>query len=316
MTEISDKPPEIVLRDELSRGDQLILSAEQILRHLLANDDHSMFSDEIIARIRGMVANIERQLLAALADANGDSESTELTRIGPGPLADALSGNSLFLSHTHALALEWQLAESLQLRNAIDPVLSPLLQAMIAASDDNVAETAMNFLVSQARFVQQQRRMELPLNELPGDLFHTALLTWRACLDSDQDDAAGLAEKNLRAGFDEARSRLGLMSRLITAMGGNASSALSVSHAGTALFLTALSLASGQDRSLTILSTNERQMARLALCLRAAGLKPAAVEEQCAYLHPESMLPTGFEQLGADRAAAILSASDASFSDH
>ena len=49
--------------------------------------------------------------------------------------------------------------------------------------------------------------------------------------------------------------------------------------------------------------------ARLALALRAAGLKQQAVEEQLLALHPQSAIPTGMESLGADRAAAILAVS-------
>ena len=45
---------EQVLREELTRGDAILASARPILRHLLANDDHALFSDEMIARIRGM----------------------------------------------------------------------------------------------------------------------------------------------------------------------------------------------------------------------------------------------------------------------
>jgi hypothetical protein len=91
-------------------------------------------------------------------------------------------------------------------------------------------------------------------------------------------------------------------------MGGGALAALSISHAGVAIFASALSIASGQSRDMAVLSTNEAQLARLALALRAAGLKPAAVEEQFLSLHPEVALPEGFEQLGSDRAAAMLAA--------
>ena len=75
------------------------------------------------------------------------------------------------------------------------------------------------------------------------------------------------------------------------------------------MFLSALALASGQDRDTAVLATNEGQLARLALALRAAGLKPTAVEEQFVSLHPEVSLPDGFDSLGADRAAALLARS-------
>ncbi|MFM6930891.1 MAG: hypothetical protein ACKOUT_01450, partial [Novosphingobium sp.] len=120
------------------------------------------------------------------------------------------------------------------------------------------------------------------------------------------DDGSKLAEKALCEGYDEGRSRLGLMARLIMGMGGSAQSALSIEHAGVGLFLTALSIATGQDRTLATLTTNEGQVARLALALSSSGLKPAGVEQQFVALHPEISLPEGFDELGADRAAAIL----------
>ena len=54
---------------------------------------------------------------------------------------------------------------------------------------------------------------------------------------------------------------------------------------------------------------HEGQVARLALTLRAAGLRPEAIEEQFLAIHPDVSLPDGFEALGADRAAAILARS-------
>lgn len=105
-----------------------------------------------------------------------------------------------------------------------------------------------------------------------------------------------------------SRTRLGLAARLIAGMGGAALSALSISHSGTALFLSALALASGQDRVVAVMSINETQLARLALALRASGLKQLAVEEQFLALHPDIALPEHFEQVSPDHAAALLAA--------
>jgi hypothetical protein len=97
-----------------------------------------------------------------------------------------------------------------------------------------------------------------------------------------------------------------MISRLVTGMGGGAVAALSVGHAGVAVFLSALAIGSGQDRDLVALSTNEAQLARLAVALRAAGLKLTAIEEQVLAIHPDMAVPEGFDRLGADRAAALL----------
>ena len=124
--------------------------------------------------------------------------------------------------------------------------------------------------------------------QLPGDLIHAALLALRGYAGDGEEShaAAEIAETAIRGRFDESRNRLGLMTRLVSGMGGGASAALSVTHAGAGLFLTALSLASGQDRDMAVLATNEGQLARLALALRASGLKHGAIEEQFAALHP------------------------------
>ena len=306
MNQITDRPVEDVLRGELAEGDAAIATLGPILRHLLASDTHSLFSDEIVARVRGMFSDIARQLLIAQANAGAVEDARTLLDERQDRLAEALLGNSAMLSHAHALALEWQLAERLQARNNVDPVLSPLLQSQIASGDASIAGNAMATLAAQARFVQSQRRMELPLAELPGDLFHTALITMRAEAEGEHDELAGEAEASLRSSYDESRSRLSLLARLVTGMGGKAIEALSIDHAGASLFLTALSIGSGQDRDLSVISTNDRQLARLALALRASGLKPNAVEEQFLYLHPEFALPGGFENLRSDNAAALL----------
>ncbi len=303
----------LVLRDELAHGDALIGTISPILRHLLANDEHSVFGDEIIARVRGMMSDVARQLFDQLAIATGNDDEREHAPARIHALVDGLVAHAGFLGHVHALALEWQLTERLQARLALDPVLSPLLQALIASSEPAVASNGMALLGSQARFVQNQRRMQLPLTELPGDLLHAAVLAMRgqAGMDEAGQAAAAAAEQAVRESYDEGRSRLGLIARLIAGMGGGATAALSATHAGVAMFLSALALASGHDREMAVLATNEGQLARLALALRAAGLKPQAIEEQFVSLHPDVALPSGFEQLGTDYAAALLARSAA-----
>lgn len=304
---------EAVLRDELARGDALAGTIGPILRHMLANDEHSLFGEEIMARVRGMVADVASQLLDAQGQAAGQADDRDHPREAIEALAAEFVAHPGFLAHVHALALEWQLTERLQARLALDPVLSPLLQALIASPDAPVATGGMAFLAAQARFIQAQRRMQLPLTELPGDLLHTALLGLRSHAgDGDEAQAhASEAERAIRAQFDEGLSRLGLIARTVTGMGSGASAALNLTHAGVAIFATALALASGQDRDMAILATGEGQLARLALALRASGLKPEAVAEQVFVIHPEASLPEGFDQIGPDRAAALLAQSAA-----
>jgi hypothetical protein len=297
---------ELTLREELARGDEMLATARPILRHLLANDDQALFSDEMIARVRGMMLDVAGQLLFAEAAAADARDRAEYVAERKDDLAQVLFEDTGFLAHAHALALEAQLAERLQARSGIDPVLPPLVQELAAAKEPAMAGLAMAVLASQARFMQHYRRMELPLDELPGDLFHQALLALRS---QSGGAATEAAERQLREAYEESAARLALISRLVMGMGQGALRALSIDHAGLAIFATALAMASGQERDRTVLSFADRQFARLALALRAAGLKQQSVEAQFLFLHPEISLPEGFEMLRADRAAALLSAS-------
>jgi len=298
---------EAVLRERLARDEATAGTIAPILRHLLANEDNSMFSDEIVARVRGMVGDVVRQLLNRQAG-EGPGEPRGHSGQAISAMTDAVIGNSAFLGHVHALALEWQLTERLQQRLGLDPVLAPLLHALIASPEPGTAELAMRFLASQARFCQAQRRMRLPLTELPGDILHLTLIGMRTQAGGEAavDEHAAMAEMAIRASYDEGGSRLGLLSRLVIGMGGGTVAALSVGHAGVAIFLSALAIAASQDRDLAALSTNEAQLGRFALLLRSAGLKIGAIEEQFFAIHPDIGVPEGLDRLSADRAAALL----------
>ena len=312
MTERTVESVERVLRDELVRGDAMIAAARPILRHLLSNDDHELFSDQTLARVRGMMFDVARQLLSAQAESAEIGDRKEFVAERQDGLAHALLEDTAFLGHAHALSLEAQLTEHLQAGSGIDAVLPPLVQDLAAAEDAATAGLSMAVLAAQARFVQHYRRMELPLRELPGDLFHRALLLLRSHAgagDGDRDAGAEDAERRLRGAYEEDAGRLALLSRLVMSLESHAARALAVDHAGLAIFASALAMASGQERELTLLSFAERQFSRLALALRAAGLEQQAVEQQFIFLHPEVALPDGFEMLRTDRAAALLAAS-------
>lgn len=304
MTEQAAEAVEHVLQNELRRGDAMLATSRPILRHLLANDDHALFSDEMIARIRGMMNHVAAQLLFAEAAQADALDRARYAAERQEALAQDLFEDADFLAHAHALTLEAQLTERLQGRSGIDAVLTPLVQEVAAAREMDVAGLAMAVLAAQARFMQHHRRMELPLGELPGDLFHRALELLRS--QGEEASAAEQAAQQLRDRYEEGAGRLGLLARLVMTLGQKATRALAIDHAGVAIFATALAMASGQERGLTVLSFADRQFARLALALRAAGLRQQAVEEQFLYLHPEAALPEGFEAMRADRAAALL----------
>jgi hypothetical protein len=306
--EIEANGIEHVMRDELARGDAMAGTILPILRHLITNDDNSVFSDEIIARIRGMMSDLATQLLESLSQASGQREKHDESD-RKDAVFQALIDNPLLLGHVHALAIEAQLGARLQARLSLDPVVPPLLQSSIASQDAGTQALSMQVLAAQAHFNQAQRRMRLHLTELPGDEFHAALIAFRSVLTPDPKTSENViaAERNLRHGYNEGQSRIGLLARLVHLLGEGAMSALAVTEAGVALFVTALGLLGGQRRDTAILATHESQVSRLALLLRSAGLHPSAIEEQFFFLHPQVTLPPGFAALDRDRAAAILS---------
>jgi hypothetical protein len=295
------------IRAELARGDLAIGSTAPVMRTLLSNSDPLLFSNEIVARVRGMLSHLARQLLAVQAEEAGAADPLAIPRSQANDLTAILAADSGLLRHVHALALECQLIERLQVQNGLDGALTPLLQAQVASPDASTAETAMATLAAQVRFLQHSRRMELPLEELPADLFHVAL---QALAAPTEPESAGRALARLRGGYDEGRSRRALISRLVTGLGTTSAAALSVDHAGIAIFLSALALASGQDRDIVVFSTSGSQVARLALALRAAGLKRQEAARQFLFFHPELALPEEFEALGAHAAAGMLVSAD------
>jgi hypothetical protein len=309
MSEQAAETVERVLRDELAEGDAMIAAARPILRHLLASDDDALFSEETIARVRGLVLSVADQLLFAQAEAAAVRDRPAYVAERQDDLARALFADTGVLAHAHALTVEAQLVERLQSRSGIDPVLTPLVQELVAAKDGTIAGLAMAVLAAQARFQQHWRRMELPLGELSGDLFHRALVALRERASHDDGPAAEAAASRLREDYREGAGRLGLIARLVMGLEHKAPRALAVDHAGLAIFATALAIASGQERDVVVLSFSERHYARFVLALRAAGLGQQAVVAQVLTLHPDVSLPDGFDVLPAERAVALLAAS-------
>lgn len=304
---------EAFLKDELDREERALGTIAPILRHMLASDGHVLVSDALVARVRGMLSDVAAQMLALRSGRDpslrveGDDGDTR------DQLAERLAGDGRLLAFCHALAFEGLLAEQLERRASIDPVLSPLLQELIASQDPAVAEIAMNTLAVQSRFMQAQRRMELPLRELPAELFAAVIAE---CDRTAQDAAAGPAISEtlarVRANYDEGSGRLGLLTRLVSTMRRGAVAALSLDHAGLALFASALAALSRQRRERALLACHEGQGLRLALGLRAAGLEPEAIDRQLLLTACPLPLAQAMRAITPDRAAAIVSGSAAS----
>lgn len=305
----ADLAVEAILKDELAREDRAAAAVVPMLRHLLASDGQALVSDAILARVRGMIVDCAAQVLNAMAGrvpatrARTSADPALLDHAALDHWAEALLGETALLAFCHTLATESLLAERFQQRHAVDPVLSPLLQELIASDDPAMAALAMTTLAAQSRFIQSQRRMELPLGELPAELFHTVIARG---FSSAPDDRARAGLERLQRDYDEAASRLGLLARLVAAMRRGAVAALALDHAGLALFASGLAAQTRLPRGAGVLACHEGQGARLALTLRSAGLPLSMIERQFLLIEPAARMPRAIAALASDRAAALL----------
>lgn len=294
----ADDTVEAILRGGLAREGRALASVVPVLRHLLGSETQGLVSEAILARVRGMILDCAAQLVAAAEGRDPATRAHGGDTAALDALAESLMADEPLMAHCHALAAEGLIAERLMQRHGIDPVLSPLLQELIAAEDAGVASVAMATLAAQSRFVQGQRRMELPLGELPAELFHGLLARMKP------DLAPALI--TLQAVYDEGASRLGLLARLVAAMRRGALAALGLEHAGVALFATTLANETRTPRAEAVLACHEGQSYRLALLLRAAGLAVSAAERQLQLADPAARIPPSLGALAPERIAALL----------
>ena len=164
----------------------------------------------------------------------------------------------------------------------------------------------MAAMSAQARFMQSQRRMHLPLNDLTADLFHETLQIWSKFARKSGPEVQFSTEAKLRHDYDESVSRPGLLTRLVTSMNAGVQACFSLDHAGIALFASGIGSRTRQPREVIVLACHEQQMARLALTLLTAGLKQDQLAQQLVLLHGEVALPERFAELDRDRAGDLL----------
>ena len=300
---------EALMRGELALGDQALAGVTPVLSHLLTSAGHGLVNEDIVARIRGMLGDLADQLLRAEVAALGKHGHPVPSEERADRLAGRLAENGIVLGYCYSVAIEALVTEDLEQRTGIDQVLSPLMQELIASDDAATADLAMAAMAAQARFVQTQRRMSLPLTEVPADLFHELVKLWSNFARDIDPATRSQIEAMLRANHDETSSRHGLLTRLVSRLNSGALVALAVEHGGFALFATGLASMARQPRELAVLSCHPRQQARLALTLRAAGMKPAEIAQQLLVIQPDSALPEGFAEIGSDQAREMLDSS-------
>jgi len=308
---IGQSSVEDLMSDELTRANRTLGGVSAVIALKLECPGEALVSDAIVARLRGMLQHLATQALTAASTKTADVRPDQ---VAIDELADRFRDDKAILSHLYALAMEGHLAERLERRSAIDPVQSPLLRELIGSDRPSTSGLAMEMLASQSRFIQTQRRMNLPMDELPAELFADLLEQVEASLAEFGTSFSASGLSALRARYDEGATRLGLLARVM-AVGREAPIvALQIEHAGLALFASGISELTGQPRELAILACHERPAARLALSLRAAGQSEDSIERQLYLLDRSEYDPVGIDAIAPDRAAAMLNGSGVSAS--
>src|SRR5262245_4770206 len=119
---------ETALREAMAQADAALDAAVPVLRHLIGRGDHDLLDEETVARVRAMIDDVADQLLLEIRGLDAPESADPALRDA---LTAAIGGDRSLLAHVHALALEWRLTQRLQARLGLDPVLSPLIQALI-----------------------------------------------------------------------------------------------------------------------------------------------------------------------------------------
>lgn len=287
------------LRAALAMGERAYAQSAPALHQLLVANDDTLIAPVVVAQVRGLLADLARQLVEALVrpDAAATAHEAMLARLLSVPALSA---------HCQALAIEWRVAQRLEAELAIDPVLSPLMQEWVGHGEGALDSLTMAALAAQARFAQGQRRMQLSLGELPAELFHAVLTAADDVFPSDAPGANPRGQSRLRGEYDEAEGRQALLARLAREAPVPAAKDFAIEDAGVSLWLSVVAGRSGEDRDRTACAAADPHLGRLLLTLRAGGTPPAEAERQVLRLQPDAILPAGLVDVGTREAAQWL----------
>lgn len=288
------------LRAELAADDRALSGMVPVLTHMLASPGEKMVSDDVLARLRGLIGSVARQLNAM----GGISEPQHTDA-----LALAIAENGNLLTHFYGLAIEGAITDWLIAERGIDPVLSTLLRELVGSKEAEIAQLAMSLMAAQARFAEGQRRADLAVFELPAGLFDEAIGVWKAWAKREPLPELAKIEGDLRAQYDEGATRIGLIERLLSAIGAGGAVVCELETAGLAIFSSAVAKQTGQQRELVLLSCQPGQSLRLALALKICGLPEEAIMHQFDVLGRAVALPDDFADWKEDAATELLAGS-------
>ena len=250
---------EKALSDEVDQGELVAASVAPIMQHLLARHGDGLFSEETVARVGGMIDAIATELLAGDEAGSTDNDTIEA-------MAHRLAADEILLRYCHVRACEWQLAQALQRRGVVDPVLSPLLQSARASHDSVVANSAERVLTLQTRFDRLGAKMQHSVADLPEAVF-------------GRSDAVASPSQSSP---NTALPRASALDEFVAEHLLDAPEALAIEQAGLAIFLTSLETRSGSPRDAIVLCIIARHSLQFAMMLRAAGLERTAIQQQMA----------------------------------
>lgn len=286
------------LRADLAGDDRALSGMVPVLSHVLTNRAEPMVSDDIIARMRGLIGNAAEQLLA-FNEQHASAEDLD-------SLSAALASNGSIVTHYYALAFEGGLSEELAARNGLDPVISPLIRELMGSKDKSVAEIATKLMVSQARFIQGQKRLQSAIVELPPEVLDEVLNVAKGWAKRQIRPFSARLAADFKASYDEASTRFGLLTRLIAMLGASGQLVCEIETAGFAVFCSAVAGQTRQPRELLVLSCQSHQSLRLALALKACGISTESIIRQFEFIGSDVTFPDGFDTWDEQSAADVL----------
>lgn len=307
MSNFNHNSVDAALHECIAHGEAVIAECTPVLRHLLVIDDPMLFSDRVVAHSRGMLTHIAHQLIGSMDTIPSDKNELSRYLEDVESLYNALMKDSELLACVHAEALEWQLADRLELQLGLDPVMPPLVQELVRSANTELAQLAKEVQAVQANGAQMARRMEMPLKELPAEIFHKVLMIFeRKHRGTQQAHKVVQLCETLRKSYAERKRRVNKIARLLVLLGSRLREALSIEKAGVAIFATALAAASGEDRERVIYSFSESQASRLGLTMRAAGFGEEQIRQQIACLYPGLVVRMPYHTIASYKARDLL----------
>lgn len=158
-------------------------------------------SDHVLATVTGLAGSLCSQLLPQ--DVGGAPHDALCANL----LADTGIFTTLLAHAAELFGLEYLYATA-----KLNPALPAAMGQLVQSDDHDLANLTREFLGAHVRSIQSLRRQHLSTQDLPGEILATAV-----SLANKVGGVAGHLD-DLRAGYDEAATRMALVRRLARAL--------------------------------------------------------------------------------------------------